>query len=740
MKRKKNHLPDLDSLQIIINAAPVAMLLLNEALEIVLLNDIARENLRRDTQEMHKQAWGQAILCTNASMHPMGCGYSQLCRDCILRNALIQTFEEQESVRGLEIELSLALEGTPEQKWFSINTECLHVAKDRYVIMAMYDVTHQKTAESELMALNEALEIQNRALDKSRKAAVKLMENEITSKQELEKLNKILGMQNRALVESRVAALRNMEQAKKAKNETEALNRKLKESIEHANRMAEEAERANRFKSEFLANTSHEIRTPMNAILGFGDVLSREKLTPRQREYLNIIREAGNNLLALINDILDYSKIEAGKFTVEKIQTPVLKILGQVDVMLRPAALQKGLSFEVVFDTPVPAEIITDPIRLRQCLVNLINNAIKFTEQGHIRIKVGLPDEKKIHFRIEDTGIGIAKEKHEMVFQTFTQADGSTTRKYGGTGLGLSITRKIVEKLGGRVLLNSEPGRGSCFTIEVPVGLDTQNSEWIDQYKEESECIMSDDTNFSPLNGHILVVEDNPSNQALINVLLKRMNLTLDIADDGCQALDKVSKTTYDAILMDMQMPNMNGYEATAAMRKKGIKTPIIALTANAMSGDAEKCLQAGCDSYLSKPVKQQILYETLREYLEKDSENSPAEKPGKNTSALNPDIVSEIESDSELIKVVELFVEDIPDTLRRFQDCIDRGNIDQFRQLTHQYKGASGSAGFSVLCEKLSKLETEIQDHGMASIDTFVNQIKDISERIHARFNPNSA
>jgi signal transduction histidine kinase/ActR/RegA family two-component response regulator len=399
--------------------------------------------------------------------------------------------------------------------------------------------------------------------------------------------------------------------------------RQCRQAEEQAQVLAHEAMSANRAKSEFLANMSHEIRTPMNSVMGFSEVLSEDDLTADQREYVQMITSNSRALLELINDILDYSKIEAGKLHVETRQCNIGQILEELESMLRPLAVQNQIDFEILQCGVIPEIIKTDPLRLRQCLINLITNAIKFTQQGHVYVNVTLKlhdEEPFIHFDIEDTGIGIEKDKLSVVFDSFTQEDGATTRKFGGTGLGLAITKKLSELMGGRVSLTSEKGAGSVFSIVIPAGVDWTEKDkklWNKYYQvDEINELDRIEKGNEMFNGKILVAEDNPSNQKLITILLQKMGLEVTISDDGQKAVEKCAEESFDLILMDMQMPNMNGYDATRQLRSQGLETPIIAVTANAMMGDEEKCLDAGCDGYISKPIDRNRLSEVIGQYI----------------------------------------------------------------------------------------------------------------------------
>lgn len=417
--------------------------------------------------------------------------------------------------------------------------------------------------------------------------------------------------------------LQNITVRKQAEEELEKVNRQLEASVERANLLAEKAMVADSAKSQFLANMSHEIRTPMNTIVGFSEILNKvraENLTGEQKHYINIIRESAEILLHLINDILDYSKIEAGKLDLEIADSSLEHLFSLVESLMRPLAIKKVLDFEISYHRKLPAQIRTDCFRLRQCLINLIGNAIKFTESGHVYVSVypyDIDNKAYIRFDIEDTGIGIPFEKQETILEKFVQIDTGIVQKYKGSGLGLAITKQLCELLGGKLLLKSEPGKGSVFSLVIPTNVDMEsqsvfNPERLVDRMNQSSGI----TEEAIFAGHVLVAEDSPGNQELVELQLKMLGLEVTIVGDGQAAVDTVLSRDFDLVLMDMQMPRMDGYDATNTLRKNGIRTPIIAMTAFAMKGDEKKCISAGCNDYLAKPVKHADLVRMICKYL----------------------------------------------------------------------------------------------------------------------------
>lgn len=413
----------------------------------------------------------------------------------------------------------------------------------------------------------------------------------------------------------------------------------LKQMTMQLKRANEATEAANRAKTEFLANMSHEIRTPMTAILGFVDDLldDKEEERPKQerRESLKTIRRNGLYLLEIINDILDMAKIESGKMTIERITVNVPRLIGDVVSTLQVRAEDQGIELRSSVRGEIPEEIKTDPTRLRQILINLAGNAIKFTKEGSVEIIVSClgRDGREPMLRIDvvDTGIGMNEEQLGRLFEAFTQADASTTREFGGTGLGLVISKRFAEMLGGDITVESEAGEGTTFSVTIKTGpLDrTINVDTLEHAPEPS-MIMQVPTLGEFAGMRILLVDDAPDNQMIISRFLEKKHASVTIAGNGKEAIEQIyiaardEKWPYDIVLMDMQMPVMDGYEATRKLRKAHYPGPIIALTAHAMGKDRDLCLECGCNDYATKPIDRASLTECiLKHNRERKSESA---------------------------------------------------------------------------------------------------------------------
>jgi signal transduction histidine kinase/ActR/RegA family two-component response regulator len=423
-----------------------------------------------------------------------------------------------------------------------------------------------------------------------------------------------------------------MSQAEAISCHVEEREKRLREKEEHTlkEQFFRAAEEANRAKSEFLANMSHEIRTPMTAILGFTEMLLSRLGDREDLEAARTIHRNGQHLLAIINDILDLSKIEAGKLDAERTPCSVMEILSDVETLMRGAAEAKGLTLEFAYDGLIPETIETDPVRLRQILHNLVGNAVKFTRRGEVRITASLSAEpsgpRNLLIEVRDTGIGMTPDQIERIFDPFTQANSATTRQYGGSGLGLAICDRLAGMLGGEINVQSVLGEGSAFTVSVAAG----NLDGIRLIRPPKASAPAENTSDvdaagpATLNGRILLVEDGVDNQRLISLVLQKAGATVSLAANGKEAVEAVSANQpvegqdapFDLILMDIQMPEMDGHEATRRIRKLGFSGPIIALSAHARESEIQGIIKAGCNEYLAKPIQREGLLRAIERYL----------------------------------------------------------------------------------------------------------------------------
>jgi len=422
-------------------------------------------------------------------------------------------------------------------------------------------------------------------------------------------------------VEGRVWSFRDVTARTVATAELQESNRRLEAATARANQMAARAEFANGAKSDFLANMSHEIRTPMNGVLGMSEILLDMCVSAEQRECAEVIHKSGQAMMVVVNDILDFSKIEAGQLAIESYPLRMDTLMNDVAELLRAGAHAKGLTLSVTIDGPGVEAVAGDAGRIRQVVTNLMNNAIKFTETGGVKLiaagRKSAAGQAQWEISVVDSGIGIASEQLPELFDRFTQADTSTTRRYGGTGLGLAICRQLATLMGGRIEATSTPGEGSVFRLVLTLPLSAQA-----EVPARGDAVVEAVESLATAGMRILLAEDNLFNQKVAQALLGRLGCLVDIAATGNEAVRMAHDTLYDLILMDCQMPEMDGYMATRAIRQSGGRigsTPIIAMTAHAMQGDRERCLAAGMDDYLSKPVRIDAVGEMLRQWRRSD-------------------------------------------------------------------------------------------------------------------------
>ena len=485
------------------------------------------------------------------------------------------------------------------------------------------------------------------------------------------------------------------------------------------------AESASQTKSDFLASMSHEIRTPMNAIVGIADLLAKTPLSPEQRNYVQIFRRAGDNLLHLVNDILDLSKVEASQLELERTGFSLKDLLEKVREMVVVPADEKGLALVCEIAPDVPTDLVGDPTRLRQVLLNLLGNAIKFTEAGEVALRI-TPDVDSsvagaLRFTISDTGIGIPDEQLGAVFERFTQADSSTTRKYGGSGLGLTISRRLVELMGGRIWVESSVGKGSVFTFVVPLEI------WVGSTRRMPVPVGTGAE--APLAGlRILLVEDSPDNRTITLAYLRDTPYRVEVAEDGAVAYEKFTAGHYDLVLMDRQMPVMDGLTATRAIRaweqaNHRPPTPIVALTAAALKGDQEKCVAAGCTAYLTKPIKQEVLLQAIKEH------SAVAPPPSKEESGREDTIF--VRSNPRLADLIPGFLQNRAQDVIALLAAVDRGDFETVENLGHGMKGAGGSWGFQAITDIGAALEQAAQTADTDGSRKWVDELSRYLDRV---------
>jgi len=506
------------------------------------------------------------------------------------------------------------------------------------------------------------------------------------------------------------------------------------------------AESASRAKSAFVANMSHEIRTPMTAILGYADLLGQTQQSAEQRNNcVQTIRRNGQHLLSIINDILDVSKIEAGKMTVEKIACSPIQLVNDVASLMRIRAKDKQLAFDVRYIGAIPETIISDPTRVRQVLMNLVGNALKFTQTGGVKVIVSMGEARgrepgRLRFDVVDTGMGLTLKQQESLFKPFVQADESTTRKFGGTGLGLTISKRLAEMLGGDITVRSVSGNGSTFSLTVHPG-DLTNVRMIETPQIDATLYGEQADHLDPtqqLAGRVLVAEDGPDNQVLVSFYLEQAGLDVTLVENGrlaCEAaLDaaRIGKP-FDAILMDMQMPEMDGYAATEHLRKSGYQHPIIAFTAHAMGGDREKCIACGCNDFAVKPIDPPVFMATIRKYVREADAFAP-EPPAQPlavpeivaTPVHTDDPVKALLAKPKLAKLVEKFVTGLDDRLAAIKKAVEEEDIKQLKMLSHQLKGAAGGFGFPNISRVAADLE-HVDEKQIASLTHAVRELADL-------------
>ncbi|NNJ95890.1 MAG: PAS domain-containing protein [Gammaproteobacteria bacterium] len=508
------------------------------------------------------------------------------------------------------------------------------------------------------------------------------------------------------------------------------LESRVKERTDELVNAKELADAASQAKTDFLSNMSHEIRTPLTAIVGFAEALIANDFNKEEHKNMTMaIVRNGKHLQQIIDDILDLSKIEAGQLELEQIDTSLFDVLGEIDSMLGTCARDKGLDFRINYQFPLPNQIQTDPTTLKQILINLVSNAIKFTVEGLVQVDVSCDETyRNIQFEVSDSGIGMSRNEVEHVFDPFTQADSTTTRRFGGTGLGLSISSKLALANGGKLTCVSEKGVGSSFSLSI-TNKDIGKVSIVNSMKEiGSKNVVQQDPVIRSLAGRILLVEDNADNQQLISMYVSRTGALLDIAENGQDGLDKALKDNYDLVLMDMQMPVLDGLEAIKLLRKRGYDKPIISLTANAMLSNREKCLAAGANGYLVKPINLVKFYEALNTYLPEVQE----------IAELESDITDDVHqksmdfyNSSSYLDIVERFKQKLPQIVAELTEAVQTQNWDIVQSKSHDLKGLGGTLGLHEITDVAGRMNIQVKEKDYEQVVVTSTELEHKSQNI---------
>jgi PAS domain S-box-containing protein len=502
----------------------------------------------------------------------------------------------------------------------------------------------------------------------------------------------------------------------------------------------EEAEAANRAKSEFLANMSHEIRTPMNAILGFTELLKRGfgKSERESSRYLDTIHHSGKHLLGLINDILDLSKVEAGQLQVEKIACAPHAVIQAALHELGLKAQEKGIRLSMRLLAPVPERVQSDPARLRQVVLNLLSNAVKFTEKGGVEVVLSSSG-SAYTVEVNDTGIGMDPTRVEAMFDPFTQAEASIMRRYGGTGLGLAISRRLARALGGDLTGSSQPGVGTSMLFSFATG-PLEGVRLLDATQlaaQGSEEAPQRRIRWRIPSARVLVVDDGPENRELLSLVLTDHGLWVEEAENGQVALDKLAAGSFDLVLMDMQMPVMDGYAATRELRRRGLQLPVVALTANAMKGYEEEVLQAGCTAYLTKPVDIDILLQRVALTLGGSPEETPADPHGSvfietgDEAALEGPIRSRFADNARLVPIVRKFAARLHHQLGLAQAALAARDLPEVERRAHWLAGAAGTVGYDAFTKPARELEAAAKAADLTLTDDVMQRIARMADQL---------